>query len=480
MNSHITDSHQPAQKRQRRSSRIDTEHKDIVEQQKMTMDQFSDDIITHIISFSFLRSCGDYPSERETARLFRTFGRVSKFYQSFCHRYIRQVPICVGEISSIVDFPKVAWMCRNRVKIKEIESTILSTDLQVSCLIHFLSCCDISSLDWLRMKFNESIVKSFDYDKSIAVEAGIPEEFVNKNVGTSVKHAQQLIQQIIGDRARSLCELMISCPAESLHVPLLAGLSDQLCCLELFFTFRREHARSEQTVDLRAERQIHEALSEVIPGMPKLKMLYCEGYLGASIRSKSIEFLELHKSLGLEECNCPSLQTLNLGIDFNTISHTYLSKFSHRIKKLRIYNEELEIRVLNQAVDHDADESKTQRLRRLSQIIENMPFLENLRVVEGDFPLTIRSNTLKRINTSHCDHGFIIPECFCPALESLKCSYFPDFHVAHIEPVDHRSFYGSKKTIRMKASDYTYSGFVGFKAPESCNLHFVPIMGILN
>ena len=483
-------------KRQRLDSRGREETKNLDEhiaewQEKGSqrgLDQFPDDILMHVFSYCGSgprsRRHGEQPpqdhtsiTESDVALLFRTIGRVSKFYQHLCNRYVRNVPIDVEDIVNATDFLKLTWLCRKRAKIKSCSLFKLGADLQVSCALFLLSSCDLSDFVGVSLVFEDKIEKSFDYDKTVAYEAGIPEEFINVAMGTDVKNAQYLVHKTLSEKVHCIQHLTLFCYPAYFYLPLVQGLSSHLENLCLHF----DSYQMETESDFEIYKEQHDVLGEIISSMPHLQYLHLDNFVGASIRSTSIETLSISGTWILEECNCPLLTDMDMSVRFNSLCPALLSKFTNQIESLAVWYDILHERTIlrerPQFPDNEGDEIKTHSIRRLNRIIEDMRNLESLRISNANFPMSIKSKTLKRINTGSCKPEFLIRECICPSLELLKCKYSPDLRIAHLEPVDKQRYFGGEEnkrssTLRVADCEEVCGGFVGLDVPETCTLNF--------
>jgi len=466
MISNEMDASRPQEKRRRISS---SDNNNEVQQSKMEL--FPDEVMTHIISF-FCHS--NEPTEIDVASIFRRFGRVSKFWKHGCVRFVQQTPMrLTKEYTNVGDLPMVVWMCRHHVKIKEITTRVLETDLHVSCLVYVLKYCDISSLDFINIRFGKNVSKAFDWDKSAALEAGIPDEIVKAADGMNMEECQSLIVSSIGDRARSLNALQLDCPFEDFHLPLVTNFSHQLDKLMLNVTGQGTKCQSHRS-DLARK---YEMISQAIERMPNLRRLFICAYTSdLPIRSRSLEELECGWDFVLKECICPSLKNLYLCIDMGNLSPVFLSKFSHRIEKLTLESDHANSDSYNDAVVNNS--------QRISRIIASMPHLKELRIFHGDYALGINSKSLEKIDTSKSHIGFRIIECVCPALKLLKCGcvynlvmgqYRPTSEViSHVQPIEpfQNGDLGSRRTKEFKAGD---RAFIGMQVSDSCVIKLVNI-----
>lgn len=419
-----------------------------------SIDQFSDDILTCIISFNM--PAGG-PREKDVALLFRRFGRVAIFSQDFCNRYVQRIPIIFDSVSKPSDYQKVAWMCKRAVKLKRFRNDAdILDEVEADCMAHLLKCCDISELSRLRIQFlNEGIRESHDYERSLALEAGIPR---NIRMSGDMKTVLKSFSGIIAGRMLSPFSFTVKCTLASFYLPLLAGVSRNVRCLHLQFT-------DIDSPEITKEGTQHEALGDLIAkNMPNLKRLDMRGYLLNSIKSKSIEDLAFDHVPKIE-CCCPSLTNLKMCINFQDVSDTYLSSFVHNIEKLTIQG--------FSPFHEDADmEEMLLRQHRLTDIIEKMSNLKKLKLHQFDFPFIIKSTSLQSISVSDCGDSFRITACICPSLQLLKCATFPDFRVAHVTPEPAETWHkvGRKK---MKAVDCNFKGII---VPETCTLQFLPTL----
>jgi len=457
------DASRPQEKRRRISS---SDNNNEVQQSKMEL--FPDEVMTHIISFCH----SNEPTEIDVARIFRRFGLVSKFWKHGCVRFVQQTPMrLTTEYANVEDLPMIMWMCRHHVKIKDMITRFLETDLHVSCLVYVLKYCDISSLEVINISWGDKISRAFDWDKSAALEAGIPDEIVKAADGMNMEECQSLIVSSIGDRARSLHVLELICPFEGFHLSLVTTFANQLDDLVLNISNEGGKCNSHTSS------QKYEMIGQTIERMPILRRLYIAAQSDFPIRSRSLEELECGFSFQLKECICPSLKKLHISTNMGTLSPSFLSKFSHRLEKLTLVNVAVEAETANNSDSYSA--AVVNNSQRFSRIIASMSQLKKLRILQGDYALRINSKSLEQIDSSYCFNGFRIIECICPALKLLKCGcgsfYGPrrqDWlsHVQPIEPFQNGDIgtYGSAK--KFKAGD---RAFIGMQVADTCEVRLV-------
>eukprot|EP00979_Chaetoceros_neogracilis_P012093 scaffold3110_cov153-Chaetoceros_neogracile.AAC.1 len=390
--------------------KLQLEHSD--EQRNTTMEQLPEDAMVLIISFL----C--YGSIQDIAGLYCRFGRVSRFCRRSSIRFPQLVPVewydDSGEATLVTvrTFRVVAFLCHNPIKVKSFGALKFTSDLDVNIISYMMKECNISCLREIKLEFNEvgDFTKSSDYEKTIAIAAGIPEDAVysKENNGTQ-EDVQRQIAQILSERARCIKNLTIY--AKSFHVDLPRAISTQLEFVHLHFNDWIPPGDSD-------------GLSRTIEALPRLRHLSLFSKGDLSIRSKSLEQLNYWGDEGPQECICPLLKVLKLTV-LEPGTPKLLSSFVHAIKKFK-----LEIAADGRI--HDWEEEHWERWRnatlRYTQIIEAMPELRHFWMRDDQIygaikELRIRSASLETISiveSPYCKFR----ECICPCLKSLQCVFF--------------------------------------------------------
>ena len=241
------------------------------------------------------------------AKLFRSFGFVSKACYNSCIAYVQQTPMKIGGVQEHGPILE-AFVCRNRVKIHSIDINLHST-LLVALSMYILRSCDLSELHHIYIsEISSEQTKDELIQKSYS--AGIPryciEEFHSTPYDTIT--IQRLITDILEDRTPCLKKLEVCITKEDWHRPLLVNLSDRLSYLSLQLSW------ADAGLSLPYDEQAKE-ISQVIKGMKELKSLRLQiiSFLGGSfeIESKSLQVIDTRQSKNffLTKCNCPSLKT---------------------------------------------------------------------------------------------------------------------------------------------------------------------------
>jgi hypothetical protein len=428
-----------------------------------TLDQCPEEVMVHIISYI----CDD--NIRNVAHLFRKFGRVSKFCRKSCNRFSQLIPIDVyGSKRSWVSVGKyrlIAFLCRNQTKVESFGELRISSDLNANIILYMLQTCDISCLYDMTLQVNKSCLSYFgegflngsDYDKTIAMEAGLPEHVILKQSRGSLLDVQRQIFQILNERTRCLEDLDVSTPSiRYFQMNLPKNLSSSLERLNLRFGIEGDSPTDTST------------LSHMIENLPRLKYLCLSSGGDCNIRSKSLKKLRYSGRMGPTECICPALEDMTLSVKEPGTS-TLLSFFSHAIK---IFH-------LDMSNYDEDDYERWQRpnvTERYTQIVEGM---EELCTYKIDYrilwlanPITsfefkIRSKSVRIIKISNCAIDFRIRQCICPSLEVLRSAYFSPSKTSHLVFTNYED--SGKERVTVNAVDCPCRGV---EVPDDCKLHF--------
>ena len=452
---------QPQNKR--RKLQVD-EHSE--EHSNTTMEQFPEEVMAHIISFL----CDG--SIKDIAYLFGRFGKVSKFCRRSSIRFPQLVSVTWydEELSwvAVRTYRMVAFLCQNHTKVESFGVLNFVSDLDVNIILYMMEKCNISCLLEVNLAFEEGgymksrergFKKSSDYEKTVAIAAGIPEDVVfNQNIG--VLDAQRQIANILAKRARCIKVLTLYAPGfHNFYVHLPKFISSSLEKMNLNFGFEDSPPSY--------------ALSHTIEALPRLKhlSLFLRGDI--PIRSKSLVKLHYCGDEGPNECICPVLEAMTLAVREPGTSKL-LSKFlSHTIKKF------------NLEISSDSTKSTDERWHaqnatfRYTQIIKEMSKLK-IFTMWDDMPspthgthlkMKIRSASLQNISIVKSSVYFRIQECICPRLELLRCAFFDPSKTCHLLVTNNEStkdIYKHRKTSIKSVN----CPCVGVEVPDDCTLIF--------
>jgi hypothetical protein len=426
-----------------------------------TLDQCPEEVMVHIISYI----CDD--NIRNVAHLFRKFGRVSKFCRKSCNRFSQLIPIDVyGSKRSWVSVGKyrlIAFLCRNQTKVESFGELRISSDLNANIILYMLQTCDISCLYDMILQVNKSCLSFFGegfpngsrYDKTIAMEAGLPEHVILKQSRGSLLDVQRQIFQILNERTRCLEDLDVSTPSiRYFQMNLPKNLSSSLERLNLRFGIEGDSPTDTST------------LSHMIEALPKLKYLCLSSGGDCNIRSKSLKKLRYSGRMGPTECICPALEDMTLDVKEPGTS-TLLSNFSHAIKKFHLY-----------LSDYETNDERWQRsnvTERYTQIVEGMAELCTYKIDRISWvvnPITyfefkIRSKSVRNITISKCAKDFRIRQCICPNLEVLRSAYFTLSKTSHLVFANYED--SVVERVEVNAIDCPCRGV---EVPDDCKLYF--------
>jgi len=437
-----------------------------------TLEQCPEEVMVHIISYI----CDD--TIRDVARLFRQFGRVSKFCRKSCSRFPQLIPIRLlgkqlGKPSwvSVGKYRLIAFLCRNQTKVESFGELKFSNDLNANIILYMLQTCNISCLYDMTLLVNKSEIeegfpRGSQYDKTIAMEAGLPEHVVlKKNIGRnigSIQDVQRQIFQMLNERTRCLEDLHVCTPSiRYFQMNLPKDLSSSLERLNLQLGYEAESPTYTST------------LSHMIEALPRLKYLCLSSGGDCNIRSKSLTKLRYSGRKGPTECICPALEDMTLDVKEPGTS-TLLSNFSHAIKKFHLDMSEHEI---NGERWH-----RPNTTARHTQIVEEMTELRTfkinyrttwLRTPHTYLEFKIRSKSVRSIVMSNCSKDFRIVQCICPSLEVLKSAYFTHSKTSHFFFANYSSQKKIEdlvqKWVEVNAFDCPCSGV---QVPDDCLLRF--------
>jgi hypothetical protein len=443
--------------------KLQLKHSD--EQRNTTMEQLPEDAMVLIISFL----C--YGSIQDIAGLYCRFGRVSRFCRRSSIRFPQLVPVewydDSGEATLVTvrTFRVVAFLCHNPIKVKSFGALKFTSDLDVNIISYMMKECNISCLREIKLEFNEvgDFTKSSDYEKTIAIAAGIPEDAVYKKNNGAQEDVQKQIAQILSERARCIKNLTIY--AKSFHVDLPKAISTHLEFVHLHFNDWFHPADSD-------------ALSRTIEALPRLRHLSLFSKGDLSIRSKSLEQLNYWGDEGPQECICPLLKVLKLTVS-EPGTPKLLSSFVHAIKKFK-----LEIAVDGRI--HEWEEERWECWRnatlRYTQIIEAMPELRHFSMRDGQRDgqnysaikeMIIRSASLENISIARSPYCKL-RECICPCLKSLQCTFFNPSKTYQLLLTnnDIPLTFANIDTNRHKSIKSINCPCVGIEVPDDCMLVF--------
>jgi hypothetical protein len=373
----------------------------------------------------------------------------------------------------------IAWLCKNHVRIGVLENYDDGRFwdlLRAGILLYMMEHCDLTDLSAVYLDFTHVEQNADRYESSLAVECGIPYDFINDLIegvhGSkfSVMDVQKRFFELIGTRAHNLHDLQLHCCiTESTDVFNLNVVSYNLMTLplrnlSLVIVSDENDENEHENTDAFDHSSI---LSEAIESLHMLKFLLL--YLPfscCSIRSKSLQTLEFRARNELVQCKCPALENLSVVLK-DSVTSQLLSDFTHSIRQLDIH------------FDYDVPEFTTSCVR-LTEIIQGMASLEELNVLgvfSGEFGLDIKSNSLRKIDLLGCFGNFQLSCCHCPNLESLKCNYshaaLKPCPLSHLDPsrkLDALVLADSNKWKRIKFRDCPLDGC---QVPEDCLFEFL-------
>jgi len=439
--------------------KLQLKHKE--EQIYTTMEQLPEDVMVLIISFLY---CGFI---EDIADLFCRFGRVSRFCRRSSIRFPQLVPVewydDYGEATLVTvrTFRVVAFLCHNPIKVENFGSLNFTSDLDVNVSLYMMKECNISCLREIKLVFRGvGFTKSSDYDKTIAIAAGIPEDALYKE-NNGAQAVQRQITQILSERARCIENLTIY--ASSFHnfdVDLPRAMSTSLEILHLHIGFENHWATPGD----------NDALARTIEALPRLKYLSLRSRGDTSIRSKLLENLHYYGDEGPQVCICPLLKVLKLNVSKPGTSKL-LSSFVHAIKKFQ-----LEIVLDSFLCDEECWRTPNATLR-YTQIIEAMSELSyfsmrddvELRCHTAVIDLRIRSNSLQNISIVKCSIYCKIQECVCPCLKSLHCAFFAPSNICHLQ-LTNNDIAAYIYKCRHKSIKSRKCPCVGIEVPHDCIL----------
>jgi hypothetical protein len=183
-----------------------------------------------------------------------------------------------------------------------------------------------------------------------------------------------------------------------------------------------------------------------------------------SIRSKSLRRLLYKGENELVQCECPLLESLEFYVNIPSTPRL-LSTFSHSIRKLHI-----ELTFYDSPVDE-----------RLTEIIRSMPLLEDLTIAEYSFTnevgcISVKSNSLKRLNLLGCSPYISLSSCICPKLEILECNFNESYLTCPLIPLDDGKFDDLIKLWHDKMNDKVFMHrdcpFALCEVSDSCLIKF--------
>jgi len=158
------------------------------------------------------------------ANLFKTCGFLSKDCYQCCIRYVQQNPIKADTGFQSLHYPRIACMCKHRVKLESITLSLHSS-LEIGLSMHLLRSCDLTELRSITVNYNYEDVPhdARDRDIAAAIAAGIPrgaiEEFHPMSpsqaalqeiiAGILVEKAPQIEKTIVLRLGKRLCQITI-------------------------------------------------------------------------------------------------------------------------------------------------------------------------------------------------------------------------------------------------------------------------------
>lgn len=420
---------------------------------KTALEQCPEEVMIQIISYI----CDD--TIRDVAHLFRKFGRVSKFCRKSCNRFPQLIPIRLfGKRSwvTVGNYRLIAFLCRNQTKVESFGNLRFSSELDANIILYMLQTCNISCLYDMTLAFGEGFPNGSRYDKTIAMEAGLPEHVVLKRTIGSLQDVQRQIFEMLNERTRCLEDLDVSTPLiRYFQTNLPKNLSSSLERLNLRLGYEAEFPSDTS------------ALSHMIEALPRLKYLCLSSGGDCNIRSKSLKKLRYSGRMGPTECICPALEDMTLDVK-EPLYSTLLSNFSHAIKKFHL-----------DMSDYTTNDERWHRpnvTERYTQIVEEMTELCTLKIdyrIDWQItPLTyfefkIRSKSVRTITISNCAKDFRIRQCICPSLEVLKSAYFTPSKTSHLVFANYED--SVQERVEVNAVDCPCRGVV---VPDDCLLRF--------
>ena len=272
---------------------------------------FADGIKFSIFAFSH---GNELHEEGPVAKLFKSFGFLSKDCYRSCINYVQQIAMVYPGVRD--DGPIMeAFLCRNRVKIGKIDLALTSS-LSRCLSIYILRSCDLTDLHSIYISDIDADQSSEEHI-SDAINAGIPDEVIQEFHPATIEPLdRRVIQKIIADiltlEAPSLTKMEVLIKKEQWHRPLLTNFSNRLEELHLQLDWDSEIAGIHFPYDEGAKQ-----ISAVIEHMLNLKRLNLKVYsllISGRFRIKSISLEEIDtrwsKNFYIDECVCPSLKML--------------------------------------------------------------------------------------------------------------------------------------------------------------------------
>jgi len=260
--------------------------------------------------YSYLNNREIVDERSGVAALFRIVAFVSKDLLASVHRYLCQTNLTLN-VSYLASssapryFRRVAWACRNKVKIAEC-SFYPTTRGQISVSEYILRSCDISEMQEISVLviYIDSKAEDDAYE-SKAVKAGIPSDVFRQDDADCLVEFQRFLADHLPKHAPALKKMQLSFDNVKMYLPVLTNLSQSLEELKLSIRQTRNGCPLSFAIEL-------QELSRVIEQLPRLKNLKLFEKNGGSfhIRSTSLEEIdttECSTEFFISKCVCPSL-----------------------------------------------------------------------------------------------------------------------------------------------------------------------------
>lgn len=358
----------------------------------------------------------------------------------------------------------MSWLCQNHIRIGTLDISFNKWDhLDVGLLLYMLKQCDLSNLGVMNVNFCNFEENPQSYDSILATESGIPGEVV-ESITTQVRmneynrfEAQRHLLQWICTRVNQISELQFSGVVTAaggncdLNFVTSQLLKLPLQSLALYLIHDIESPLSQEDSEILSKGiesfSTLESLSLFIPG-------------DCSIRSKSLRRLLYMGENELVQCECPLLESLEFYVNVPSTPRL-LSTFSHSIRKLHV-----------EFTFYDS---------RLTEIIRAMPLLEDLIIAEYSFMnevgcISVKSNSLKRLNLFGCSPYISLSSCICPKLEILECNFVESFFACPLIPLDDRKFSDLINSWHDKMNNKVFMhhacSFADCEVSDSCLIKF--------
>lgn len=422
----------------------------------------NDDILSLIFSFSHSPVFGRGREEIRTydniadlflntrsiddiADLFLKISFLSRGMHRACAYHVRNVPLELNVVDTGYWDDRyydllLAWVKKNRPKLSTFEMHVDVNEWQHAMIYaNIAKCCDISTLRYVNLdNYGKASRDERKYWHRVQIELSF------------LFADQPVIQQL---KLGFHCGLM--------NLGLLTN-SSQVEIMEL------------QT----AKYNDAQGISDAIESMPCLRDLNIKGILseGLCIKSRTLQDINVVRisniDLELAELICPLMRKLDFsGGSTGNFDPSILAGGCQCLETLGI-----EVGWRCYALGRLG--GGQEMLNTLSNVIEHMPMLKNLRFrkdhVGGE--LTLRSRSLETIDLSGCNPTFRIVECRCPMLSLFQCDYnrtifwrvswSPPHGILRIHPED------LKIVSKGGLIDFTAGGQVGSgvlkDVPEAC------------